>query len=214
MNNRTFPARDAKKLEDPERLLWLPPDEVVSLLHPRQGMVIADIGSGTGYFSIPFARQVGPTGKVYAVDVQQEMLSLLNKKLKGVGTSSNIELVLGDATRTNLLSESADIVFMANVWHELDHHEMVLKECGRILRKGGRIAILDWRSDAGHPPGPPLDHRISAESVVATLRSDGWTPAHPVNVGKYSHLVEATRGWSGERDHSLKPFGEKRAFID
>ena len=191
MNSRTFPASEAKKLEDPERLLWLPPDEVVSLLHLTEGMDVADIGSGPGYFSIPFSREVGPKGKVYAVDMQHVMLSLLREKIKGLEASSIIELVPGEASRTNLQSGIADVVFMANVWHELDDHDLVLKECKRILRRGGRVFVLDWRSDVGHPPGPPPDHRIPVESTVATLRSGGWTTKDPVNVGKYSYVVEA-----------------------
>jgi hypothetical protein len=60
-----------------------------------------------------------------------------------------------------------------------------------MLRKGGRVVILDWRSDVGHPPGPPLDHRIPVESTVATLQKGGWETKAPVNVGRYSYLVEA-----------------------
>ena len=193
LNARTFRPDQAHKLEDPARLRWLPPAEVIGLLALRPGMTAADIGAGTGYFSIPFAREVGETGRILAVDLQPEMLEILGRKLRAAGAPANIELVAGSAARTNLADQCCDLAFLANVWHELDDHAVVLRESARILRPGGRIAVLDWRPDVEQPPGPPLDHRIAVEAVGRTMEAAGWHVEQPHAVGEFSYFVLAGR---------------------
>ena len=194
MNERTFSVTDAHRLEDPERLKWLPPNEVITSLELRPGMSVADIGAGTGYFALPIARVVGGGGSVYAVDFQTGMLDLLGKKLIEPNAPSNITLVHGTATHTTLLEKCVDLVFLANVWHEIDDHALALKEAARLLRKNGRMAILDWRPNVQQPPGPQLDHRISATTVSDTLVSNGWKVERSGNVGKYHYLVLSQHG--------------------
>jgi ubiquinone/menaquinone biosynthesis C-methylase UbiE len=193
MNERTFRASDAHRLEDPARLEWLPPAEVARRLELAPGMRVADIGAGTGYFALPMAAQVGPEGKVYAVDFQPEMLAKLGDKLKAPGAPQNIELVQGDATQTGLPDGSCAVALFANLWRELDDHPAVLHEAARILREGGRIAILDWRPDVDRPPGPPLEDRIQAEAVVRSLEATGWVVRESATVGRYSYLAVAAR---------------------
>ena len=142
MNERTFLASNAHWLDDPARLTWMPPREVVSALELKAGMMIADIGCGTGYFAIPFAREVAPDGHVFAVDMQPGMLEILGKKSRIEGAPSNISLHDGEAISTGLAANSCDLVFLGNIWHELDHALAVLNEARRILHPGGRIAIL------------------------------------------------------------------------
>jgi arsenite methyltransferase len=192
MNERTFQAQHAHRLEDPERLKWLPPAEVISSLQLRSGMAVADIGAGTGYFSIPIADAVGKKGKVYAVDFQQEMLGHIRQKLQREGLPKNIELLFGDAIATTVPGQSVDLVFLANVWHELDDHAAVLAEAKRVLRPKGRIAILDWRPDVVQPPGPPLGHRIAPHAVATTMQSKGWILESMHNVGLYGYIVKAS----------------------
>ena len=194
MTGRTFSVADAHKLEDPERLAWLPPNEVVVSLDLKPGMAVADIGAGTGYFTLPMARAVEEQGKVYALDFQTGMLDLLGKKLLEPNAPTNVTIVHASATHTTLPPLCVDVVFMANVWHELDDHSIALKEAARILRPKGRIAILDWRTNVAQPPGPPLAHRIAAATVVETLKSNGWSVERSGNVGKYGYLVIGGRG--------------------
>jgi ubiquinone/menaquinone biosynthesis C-methylase UbiE len=193
MNERTFRPHDAHKLEDPERLVWLPPDEIISHLHIKAGSTIADIGAGTGYFTIPIAKAVGDAGKVFAVDFQKEMLAHIQKKLAGSGSPANIVLVQGDASHTGLAKKSCDLVFMANLWHELDDHLEVLKESASILHADGILAIIDWRSDLSAPPGPPSEHRISDQEVQNTLRHSDWSILKAITVGRFSHLILAAK---------------------
>ena len=191
MNERTFHARDAHKLEDPERLKWLPPEEVIARIGLVPGMTIADVGTGTGYFALPFAKAVGSEGKVLAVDFQKEMLEKLRHKLSGSGPQQNVVFVEGEAARTTLPGNSCDLVFMANLWHELDDDAGVLSEVKRLIRPGGRFAILDWRTDVVPPPGPPAVHRVSPENLSQILSRHGWSFKYSGNVGTYSYLLIA-----------------------
>jgi ubiquinone/menaquinone biosynthesis C-methylase UbiE len=191
MNDRTFRAADAHRLEEPERLTWLPPDEIMARIGPVSGMTIADIGTGTGYFALPFANAVGREGKVLAVDFQKEMLEILRRKLSASGAPQNLVIVEGEAARTTVPGNSCDLVFMSNLWHELDDNAGVLREVKRLLRPGGRLAILDWRADLVLPPGPPVAHRVSLETLRQVLSQHGWMVASAANVGMYSYLVIA-----------------------
>src|SRR5438876_7650390 len=116
-HDRRFRHEHAHKLDDPERLKWLPPDAVVRQI-ARPGARIADVGAGTGYFAVPLARAVLPGGQVFAVDMQPEMLQLLRAR---VPADLPIALVEGEATRTTLEDATADVFLLANVWHELDN---------------------------------------------------------------------------------------------
>ena len=187
MNDRTFHHQHAHKLDAPERNSWLAPAEVVKALGIRAGEQVADLGAGTGYFALPFAAAAGAAGWVAAVDLQPEMLALLHDKPVQPGAAV-IARVLGSAIQTGLPGGAFDLVFLGNVWHELDDLDTVIAEARRLLRPGGRIAILDWRSDVTQPPGPPLEHRIPVGLVVERLRSLGLD-AIAQDVGRFSYLV-------------------------
>ena len=191
MNERTFPAADAHRLEKLERLQWLPPDEIMARIGPVQGMTVADVGTGTGYFAIPFAKAVGREGKVLAVDFQKEMLENLRRKLSASGALQNLVIIEGEAAHTTLPENSCDLVIMSNLWHELDDDAGVLREVKRLLRPGGRVAILDWRADLVPPPGPPVAHRVSLETLRLVLSRHGWTVNYSENVGMHSYLIIA-----------------------
>ncbi len=120
MNDRTFKHTEAHKLEDPERLKWLPPADVLARLDLREGMRVADVGAGTGYFSIPVARAIGASGRVFAVDLQSEMLDRMREKLEEPDAPRNISLHQGEATKLPFLPGSVDIALYANIWHELE----------------------------------------------------------------------------------------------
>lgn len=189
MTTKRFDASMAHRLDAAERLVWLPPAEVVEAMGVRSGDIIADIGAGTGYFALPLATAAGPQGKVFAVDAQADMLGHLQQKLNSNG-APNIEMVHAEAEATGLPDASCTVVFLANVWHEFDDRAIVLREARRILKPGGRIAILDWRPDVEREAGPPLDHRISTAVAVSDLQSAGFVRTTHTNTGKYSWLVQ------------------------
>jgi ubiquinone/menaquinone biosynthesis C-methylase UbiE len=155
----------------------------------HSGQTIADVGAGTGYFSLPLSQVVGSQGKIYAVDAQDEMLLLLRHKLDEAGIS-NVDLVHAEADNTGLPAGSCDLFFAANVWHEFDDRAAVLKEAARVLKVDGQIAILDWRTDAPPEPGPPLDHRLDSSNAADALRLVGFQNIAVAHAGLYSWLVQ------------------------
>ncbi len=193
MNERRFPASQAQRLEDPERLQWLPPAEVLAALGVSAGQFVADVGAGTGYFALPIAAAVGPAGCVYAVDAQDGMLQWITDKMEKEGLT-NIRLVHADAVATTLPDACCDLYLTANVWHEFDDRGRVLAEARRVLKPGGRIAILDWSPDVERVAGPPLEHRISTQDVKADLVAAGFRNPSAAHIGSYSWLVQGDRG--------------------
>jgi ubiquinone/menaquinone biosynthesis C-methylase UbiE len=189
MDNRRFPAAEAHRLDLPARRLWLPPVDVVVAMNVHSGQTVVDVGAGTGYFSLPLADAVGLHGKVYAVDAQNEMLALLRQKLDEAAIL-NVELIHAEAVSTGLPQCSCDLFFAANVWHEFEDRSAVLKEAARVLKVGGQIAILDWRTDAPPEPGPPVAHRLHSSNAVDVMRSYGFQNIAVARVGLYSWLVK------------------------
>jgi len=192
MHDKRFPASEAHRLDDPARMVWLPPAEVLGALSLRPGDTIADLGAGTGYFSLPLAKAVGTEGKVYAVDAQAEMLAHLRQKLQQ-GSVSNVELIHAEAESTALPDACCSLVFLANVWHEFADRSAVLDESLRILKHRGCIAIIDWRPDVARENEPPLDHRLDASNAVNELLAAGFHQVANVNVGHYSWLVQGEK---------------------
>ena len=190
MHEKCFNADQAHRLDHPERLTWLPPLDVIRALAVNAGDVAVDIGAGTGYFALPLAQAVGASGRVIAVDSQGKMLEHLQKKIAS-SELSNVELVCAEADRTTLPAATADLVLLANVWHEIPDRTAALAEVRRIAKAGGRIAILDWRPDVKPENGPPLDHRLTPSSAIAELADAGFHAATQSNVGRYSWLVQA-----------------------
>ena len=99
----------------------------------------------------------------------------------------------GEARRTTLGDGSVDLAFLADVWHAIDERSAALVELARIVRPGGRVAILDWRTDVESPSGPPIAHRIAATEVERTLSSAKWGLVRPTQeIGPYHYLVIAS----------------------
>lgn len=117
------------------------------------------------------------------------MLELLRQKLDDAAIS-NVELIHAEAGDTGLAAGSCDLFFAANVWHEFEDRGAVLKEAARVLKARGKVAILDWRTDAPPEPGPPVAHRLHSSNAVDALRSQGFQNRAVARVGLYSWLVK------------------------
>ena len=185
--SRVFDPGRRARLDAPERAEWQKPDEVVAALGLEPGATVADVGAGTGYFTFRIAEQVGPAGRVFAVDLQQEMLDALKERAAQTG-AANVIPVLSGPVETGLDAASVDLVFAANVVHEYRDLGEALSEFSRVLKPGGRLAVVDWKPEQT-PAGPPLDHRLSPERILAAARAAGFSTADRLDLLPYHYFL-------------------------
>jgi len=150
-------------LERPEREQEERPDLLLQSLPLHAGQAAADIGAGTGYLSWRMAKMVGDKGRVYCVDIQQEMLDLLAKKMAEQHTT-NFQSILGTVTDARLPANSVDVVLMVDVYHEFDHPYEMMQSIVRALKPGGRIVWVEYRAEDPAVPIKPL-HKMSEAQV-------------------------------------------------
>jgi cyclopropane fatty-acyl-phospholipid synthase-like methyltransferase len=164
----------AKEFDDPARDAWQKPDEVLNALHLRRTDRVADLGAGTGYFSVRIARLV-PEGKLFSVDIEPEMLDHLRKRAHHENLSVLVP-ILASAESANL-PEPVDVVLVVDTYHHIDNRVAYFSRLKASLRPEGRLAIVDFKADS--PEGPPPEHRLSPEAVTAELESAGYTLVAP-----------------------------------
>lgn len=140
-------AERAANFERAERDQWQKPDEVIKALEVKNGTVIADIGAGSGYFSRRFAKAVAPQGKVYAVDIDKEILEYLEKRAREEKIS-NIEIVASKEDDPTLPENSIDLVFFADTTHHIANRVNFYRTLSKALKKGARMAIIDYPPEA------------------------------------------------------------------
>jgi len=150
-------------LERPERMDEERPDLLHGLLDLKPGMVVADVGAGTGYHSWRMAQRVGPTGLVYAVEIQPEMLSLLATNMARRGIT-NVVGTLGTVTDPGLRTNTLDLALLVDVYHEFDHPYEMLAALTAALKPGGRIAFVEFRGEQVSVPIKPL-HKMTEAQV-------------------------------------------------
>ena len=159
----------AKVFDDPNRDALQKPREVIDALALKPASVIADIGSGTGYFAVRFAH-AAPKGRVYGVDVEPDMVKYLAKRAEREGLK-NLTAVMGTPGDPRL-PEKADLIITVNVFHHIADRERYFRNLRKSLRPGGRVAIIDHNMDSSE--GPPRSARIAPERVKAELKSAGY----------------------------------------
>ena len=166
------PSAYMAALDDPARDEYSRPEEVVRALAFREGEVVADIGSGTGYFTLRFARAVGESGRVYAVDVSPDMVRHLNRRLRDEAVR-NVVSVLADPDDPLLPDDSVDRFVIVNTWHHVEARAGYLEKLKRMLRPGGQVVHIDFQKrDA--PVGPPLSEKIAREDLVKQMEAAGF----------------------------------------
>ena len=159
----------AQVFDDPKRDAWQKPHEVIRALALKPDAIVADIGSGTGYFSARFANMV-PKGRVYGVDTEPDMVKYLAERAKREGIK-NITAVAGKPDDPRL-PEKTDLVIMVDVYHHVENREVYFRKLANSLKPGGRIAIIDFRMDS--KDGPPKSARIAPDRVKAELNRAGY----------------------------------------
>jgi ubiquinone/menaquinone biosynthesis C-methylase UbiE len=165
-------ARWEQVFDDPARAVWQQPARIVGALALAPGMMVADVGAGTGYFERALSAAVGPTGAVLAVEVEPALVTHLRARAEREGTA-NVVPVLGSADDPRLPAGRVDRVLLVDTYHHVNDRVAYFRRLGRALAPGGRIVVVDWekRADA---VGPPLDHRLAREQVLAELARAGY----------------------------------------
>ena len=175
--------RDSKayiaRLEDPMRDAYQKPQEVIKALNIREGEVIADLGAGSGYFTLRLAEAVGKTGRVYAVDVNPDMVRHLNRRVRDLKVG-NVATILCAPDDPLLADGSIDRFFICDTWHHIEGHAKYLALVKRMLKPGGQVIMVDFKK-AKTPVGPPMEIRIDRDDLVREMETNGFQLAaeHP-----------------------------------
>lgn len=147
------------------------PDEVIRAMGLRDGDVVADVGAGTGYFTRRLARAVAPRGRVYAVEIQPEMIALLKQGVEKAGLT-NVVPVLGAADDPRLPAGALDWILLVDVYHELQQPKAVLARMREALKPTGKVALVEYRLEGPTALHIREEHRMSPKQVLAE-----WEPA-------------------------------------
>ena len=162
-HGRLFPPQDLGLLEAPDRDEWQRPQQILDALGVADASVVADVGAGSGWFTVRLARRVGPNGLVYAQDVQPEMLAAITRRVQREGLR-NVRPVLGRGSDPQLPAGALDGILLVGVVHEIDDRVELFANLARSLKPGGRLGVVDFRpGDSG--PGPAAADRLSSTQI-------------------------------------------------
>lgn len=165
-------AAGADWLERSERESEENPTRAIELLKFEKGMVVADVGAGSGYYAIRIAEKVGPSGKVFANDIQPEMLTILKRQLRQKKVA-NVEPVLGTEQDPKLPVNSCDVILMVDVYHEFSHPQEMLQKLRAALKENGRLVLLEYRKEDPYVPIRP-EHKMSVKEAKIEVENEGF----------------------------------------
>jgi ubiquinone/menaquinone biosynthesis C-methylase UbiE len=175
------------RLEDPERIAWQKPDEVVAALGLSAGQAACDVGAGPGYFAIRMARAVGPAGRVHALDVDPRMLEILRRRVLEAGVANVLPLLAASGEEA-VPPEPCDVILLVNTFHHFRDGPAALRRLAARLAPGGRIANVDFH--AGElPVGPPPEHKVARGDFVAAAAAAGLAVAREETFLPYQYFL-------------------------
>jgi len=167
---------------------FMNPDKIVSEFGIKEGMMIADFGSGAGYFTILLAKRVGVDGKVFALDIQESALDNVRVKAKAVGLEnvetirSNLEVLSG----SGLADGSQDMVLLANILFQSEQKPEIIKEAIRVLKNSGFLVVIDWKRAAGGF-GPPDNLRTDEIAMRSLVLGEGLVFENNIDAGQFHY---------------------------
>jgi SAM-dependent methyltransferase len=170
-HGRLYPPVDLGLLEGPDRDAWQMPDRVMEALRIFDGAVVGDLGAGGGWFTIRLARFIGPKGKVYAEDIQPQMIEAIQRRVVREGLL-NVQTVQGTSKDPRLPGNRLDAILIVEVSNEMEDRVELLKNAARALKPHGRIGIIDYKKD-GLGPGPALEERVDPEDIERDAAAAG-----------------------------------------
>jgi ubiquinone/menaquinone biosynthesis C-methylase UbiE len=181
----------AEWLDRRERLDEEEPDLAMRLIRVERGSTVADLGAGSGYFTVRLAKAVGMAGKVYAVDIQQGMLDLLQRAVTKEKLT-NVIPVLGAVDDPRLPAASVDLVLMVDVYHELSSPQTTLAHLKEALKPGGRLVLLEYRAEDPAVPILP-EHKMTKAMVKLEVEHEGFKQQRVYDDLPRQHLIVFTR---------------------
>lgn len=184
---RLFPPSDLGLLDAPDRDLWQRPDQIMDAMGIADASIVADIGAGSGWFTIRLARRVGPQGLVYAEDVQKEMINAISRRVSREGFN-NVRPVLGLGNDPRLPAASLDAVLMVDAYHEVEDRVSMLANLAKALKPQGRLGIVDFRLD-GTGPGPAPEERVSPDVVINDAKKAGLRLIRQEPILQYQYFL-------------------------
>jgi predicted methyltransferase len=185
-HERLFPPEDLGLLEAPDRATWQKPEQIMDALKIAENARVADIGAGSGWFTIRLADRVGPNGLVYAEDVQKQMLQSIERRVSREGLQ-NVRTILGTNNDPNLPTGSLDVVLMVDSYQELEPANRVgfLRNLAAALKPNGRIGVVNYKPGRG---GPGPDVRVDSRTVEENAREAGLNALARENL-PYQYLL-------------------------
>jgi ubiquinone/menaquinone biosynthesis C-methylase UbiE len=179
-------------LDRPEREAEEAPSMLIKALKLKPGQVVADVGAGSGTLSFPMAKRVAPTGKVYAEDIQPEMLDLVRQRMVQSG-QQNVVPLLGTITDTKLPPASVDLILLVDVYHEFDHPYEMTVSMVRALKPGGRLVFVEYRQEDPNVPIKPL-HKMSEKQVRREMSIFPIKWVETINILPRQHIIIFRKG--------------------
>ena len=174
-------------LERPEREFEEQPSKAIKALAIRPGQVVADVGAGSGYYTVRLAKQVGPNGRVYATDIQPEMIIHLQHRLEREGID-NVELVQATETNPRLPDGLFDLVLMVDVYHELSRPQEVVRKLRGALKPDGRLVLVEFRKESDWVPIRE-EHKMSVKEARMELEAEGYRFDRVFDVLPWQHIL-------------------------
>jgi arsenite methyltransferase len=159
-------------LEDPARDAYQKPHEVVESLGIKEGETIADIGAGSGYFAFRFSRHVGPSGRIYAVDIDPDMILYMNRRIRDMQIK-NVVTVLSAPDDPLLMDQSVDRFFICETWHHIQNQAQYLTLMKEMLKPGGQVIMIDFQK-RDLPVGPPAEMKIARGDLIRQMQANGF----------------------------------------
>jgi ubiquinone/menaquinone biosynthesis C-methylase UbiE len=185
-------ARMVRRQLQRGRARWQKPARVLRALGVRRGQVVADVGAGPGFWTLPLARRVGPAGRVFALDPEPAALDVLRRRLAKARVR-NVTPVLNDDREPMLPDRACDLAVIVNVYHHFAEPAAFLKRLARCLKPGGRLVNIDW-ADRDTPKGPPAHRRIPPGVFLRHARRAGLVLVREHDFLPYQYFVVLRRG--------------------
>jgi ubiquinone/menaquinone biosynthesis C-methylase UbiE len=190
--------RGADWLERPEREATQQPEKVLDALKIAPGSTVADVGAGTGYFSLRLAKRVGPQGRVLATDIQPQMLALLRENMRAADIR-HVEPILCTPTDAKLPPDQLDLALMVDVYHELAYPAETLAQVRRALKPEGRLVLVEYR---GEDPSVPIkpEHKMTLHQVRAEIEPMGFRVQEVFDFLPQQHIIVFVKDRQGREE--------------